>query len=74
MNWRRGFFRLWLVASGLWLVLNATLDLFAIPDLLRPENASHLLGLAFGPPAALLVIGAAVGWALQGFRRTRGSA
>lgn len=69
LNWRRGMFRVWLLASAAWLMgwiiylilyglragFRDTGDVLVIPILL------------FGPPIALLLFGIAAGWAFRGF-------
>jgi hypothetical protein len=61
INWRRGFFRLWLVASVLWatfvLVLTYLLD-----------QSPYLTAIA-APPAGAFVLGVFVWWVIAGFRR-----
>jgi hypothetical protein len=69
VNWKRGFFRVWILASGAW-IMSWTLwlmiygisrgfrdvhEIFAIPVLL------------FGPPVALMLFGLVAGWAFRGF-------
>ena len=70
VNWRRGMFRIWLLASTAWImgwVIHLILyglqggfkvvgDVLAIPVLL------------FGPPIALLIFGFAAAWAFRGFK------
>ena len=70
LNWRRGFFRLWLLASVAWIlawgvysILTAIAHGFTTPE--------HLLARAvvlLGPPVALLLLGLAARWAIEGFR------
>jgi len=61
INWRRGFFRVWLLLSGAWMIYGISTgfrdmhEIFAIPVLL------------FGPPVALMVFGLVAGWAFRGF-------
>jgi hypothetical protein len=68
INWRRGMFRVWVLASAGWIMSWALYllmqslqgkfpgrDLFAAPVLL------------FGPPIALLIFGIATSWAFRGF-------
>jgi hypothetical protein len=69
VNWRRGLWRLWVLASSAWVLgwsvylsiwalrsgFAHTGDLLAIPVLL------------LGPPLALLVFGLATSWAFRGF-------
>ena len=73
LNWRRGLWRLWVLASSAWVLgwivylaiwllrtgMWQTGDLLAIPVLL------------FGPPLALLVFGLATAWAFKGFARDK---
>jgi hypothetical protein len=68
-NWRRGLFRIWLIASTGWMMgwtiyllmyslrggYTGNRDFVAIPILL------------LAPPVALLIIGLATGWAFRGF-------
>ena|SRR3974377_875196 len=70
VNWRRGLFRLWLLASAGWFMgwtiylimyslqggYTGNRDFLAIPILL------------LAPPMALLIFGLAAGWALRGFQ------
>jgi hypothetical protein len=79
MNWARGLFRLWLVASVLWIfawiVLGwSTLGCF----LLHPgpwcdyDDSRNLIGLAaigLGTPVFLFFLGWALLWAFRGFHR-----
>ncbi len=69
INWRRGMFRVWLLASAAWIMawviylilygvragFQGLGDVLVIPILL------------FGPPIALLLFGMAAGWAFRGF-------
>ena len=69
LNWRRGFFRIWVLMSAAWLMgwiiylityairdgFKGTGDLLAIPVIL------------FGPPVALFIFGVATAWAFRGF-------
>jgi hypothetical protein len=62
--------RLWLVASGAW-VMGWTIYLLLEGLQGAPQNMGDLLSLPvllFGPPIALLLFGAAVGWAFRGFK------
>jgi hypothetical protein len=70
VNWRRGFFRIWLLLSAAWIMgwvvylmiygirggFQDQHELFAIPVLL------------IGPPVALMVFGLVAGWAFRGFK------
>jgi hypothetical protein len=69
-NWRRGLFRIWLLASGGWVMgwaiylimyslrggYSGNRDFVAIPILL------------LAPPLALFIFGWATGWAFRGFQ------
>jgi hypothetical protein len=69
LNWRRGFFRIWILLSTAWFMgwiiylmtyairdgIKTTRDLMAIPVIL------------FGPPVALFIFGLATAWAFRGF-------
>lgn len=113
MNFRRGFFRLWLIVSALWVLLIVALgpgfvsrpllwqeirdgwraerewaadpantpkfDFLAIPveideRIKRGDEAEaaalSLSKFAMFPPLMLLALGALIGWALSGFRRS----
>ncbi|WP_245434293.1 hypothetical protein [Pseudolabrys taiwanensis] len=73
LNWRRGFLRLWILASIAWLLgwsiylgisafrhgWNDSSDLFAVALIL------------IGPPLALLAFGFAAAWAFRGFAPDR---
>jgi hypothetical protein len=70
VNWRRGFFRIWLLLSVAWIMgwvvhlmiygiragFHDIHEVFAIPVLL------------FGPPVALMLFGLVAGWAFRGFK------
>lgn len=70
MNWRRGFFRLWLVLSALWVV---PVGLFIAGTYKPMQLLAEPLAwwLMLGPPAVALVLLTAAGWALKGFREVR---
>jgi hypothetical protein len=76
MNWRRGIFRLWLLASAIWM-----LWMFAytggVPFYFTPHNEittwpiRDILGIAeifFLPPALLGLAILIIAWVLAGFR------
>jgi|KBSMisStaDraftv2_1062788.scaffolds.fasta_scaffold4877605_1 hypothetical protein len=77
MNWRRGFFRIWVVLSALWIVFMnlAAYYKFIVPRMngadVGPISADipQYLGIVFGPVLFVLVIGAVVTWMLSGFKR-----
>jgi len=85
MNWRRGLFRVWIVLSVAWVIVIGYADdlpcTFGVrlsapwcagygrdPYVWQYAWKVHLL--AFGIPIAALVVGAGIGWALNGFRAT----
>lgn len=72
-NWSRGFFRLWLVGSIIWIGIAIVMSiLFAHwPEEFRYQLQEILaiFGVVIGPPAATLILGLALRWILQGFQR-----
>ncbi len=74
INWRRGMFRLWILASGAWVDGMAALFLDRVhrrrsiggPILVAPI-------VLLGPPLALLLFGLATRWAFEGFEADEGS-
>src|SRR5258705_8397454 len=69
VNWRRGMFRVWLLASAGWvmswaiyLIMHSFEGRFPGSDLLVVPI------LLFGPPVALLIFGVATSWAFRGFQ------
>jgi hypothetical protein len=80
MNWRRGLFRLWLLASVLWVggclwLLDYSCFFGAYPWcnwwVVRPLLSStyaEVLAKTFGPPVILFLIGYALLWIGRGFR------
>jgi hypothetical protein len=68
VNWRRGMFRLWILASTAWLM--GWLIFFAIQFIggeLTPRQLWVAPVVLFGPPMALLLFGIATRWAFRGF-------
>ena len=68
INWRRGMFRIWVLASAAW-IMGWVLYLL-IDGLKVGFSVSDLLVVAvvlLGPPLALLLFGIATRWAFQGF-------
>lgn len=66
LNWRRGFFRTWVVLSAAWIMGWGIY--FAIEGL--QGVAGHpgaMLIILVGPPLALMAFGIATAWALRGF-------
>jgi len=77
MNWQRGLFRLWLVASVIWVAL---MSLAAYQKVIIPRlngasshpigtDVAHFFGVALGPVVAVLALGMISGWIISGFRR-----
>ncbi len=69
LNWRRGMFRLWILASAAWTM--GWVIFFAIEYTGGELSAKQLLVapiILFGPPLALLLFGLAARWAFQGFQ------
>ena len=69
INWRRGLFRLWLLASAAWILAWGVYSILSAiaHEFVRPEDLLARV-VFFGPPVALLLCGLAGGWAIQGFR------
>jgi hypothetical protein len=69
INWRRGMFRLWILASAAWIM---GWIIFFLIEFIRGETAAHdtlvVPVILFGPPVALLLFGLATRWAFQGFK------
>ncbi len=67
INWRRGMFRLWLLASAAWIM--GWVIYFAI-EYIRGESSLGLVApvVLLAPPVALLLFGMATRWAFQGFQ------
>lgn len=68
LNWRRGLWRLWVLASSAWgLGWSVYLTIWALRSGLTPGDLLAIPVLLFGPPLALLVFGLATSWAFKGF-------
>ncbi len=68
MNWKRGFFRLWVFATALWFAFAgalAVLDNMALRDWHRDAAT---LSMIIGAPVLVLVLGAMIAWIAHGFR------
>ena len=68
INWRRGVFRVWLLASVAW-VMSWALYL-VISDLDEGFQRGAALAVPVvlcGPPGALLIVGLLTRWAVNGF-------
>jgi hypothetical protein len=69
INWRRGFFRIWLLSAAAWIMGWAIyMILDAIGGRLQTGEYLMMPVLFFGPPIAVLILGLAAGWALRGFK------
>jgi len=69
LNWRRGLWRLWVLASSAWVLgWGVYLTIWALRS--GFSHSGDLLAipvLLFGPPVALLIFGLATSWAFRGF-------
>ena len=66
INWRRGFFRVWVLLSAAWMMGWGIY--FTIEGL--QGVAGHpgaMLIILLGPPLALMACGVAAAWAVRGF-------
>jgi len=70
VNWRRGFFRVWLLASGAWIMSWVLwLMIYGISRGFRDMHEVLAVPvLLFGPPVALMLFGLVAGWAFRGFK------
>ena len=70
VNWRRGFFRIWLLLSAAWIMSwIVSLMLYGIRAGFRDMHELLAIPvLLIGPPVALLVFGLVAGWAFRGFK------
>jgi len=68
-NWRRGLWRLWVLASSAWVLgWSVYLTIWALRE--GFSHSGDLLAipvLLFGPPIALMIFGLATNWAFRGF-------
>jgi CHASE2 domain-containing sensor protein len=68
LNWRRGLWRLWVLASSAWLLgWGVYLSIWAIRSGFETGDLLAIPVLLLGPPLALLVFGLATSWAFKGF-------
>jgi len=77
MRWGRGAFRLWLVATVLWVVLITGIAVW-LPaegaiDWSLGEWYLFCLGLAAIPPVIAFLVGWFLLWALKGFQQDKAS-
>jgi hypothetical protein len=70
INWRRGFFRIWLLLSAAWIMGWALyLILFALQDGFAKIGDFLMIPVVFfGPPVAIFLLGIATAWAFRGFQ------
>jgi len=70
VNWRRGFFRVWLLVSGAWIMSWVLwLMIYGISRGFRDLHEVFAIPvLLFGPPVALMLFGLVAGWAFRGFK------
>jgi len=69
LNWRRGFFRLWILASIAWVL---GWSIYVVIAAFRGGWGSSgdffaVAVILVGPPLALLAFGLAAAWAFKGF-------
>ena len=75
MRWKRGFLRLWFVASGLWVVLLGGFFIENWDSMYRADPDPFfdrllvVVVVVFAIPLGILVAGMFVAWILKGFRR-----
>jgi len=69
LNWRRGFFRIWVLVSAAWIMAWAIyLAIYAIEQGFKSAGEILMIPILFlGPPAALFLFGLATAWAFRGF-------
>jgi hypothetical protein len=69
INWRRGLFRVWLLASVAWIMGWAVyLAIYGIRGGFKDLDELLVVPvLLLGPPIALLLFGAMTRWAFKGF-------
>src|SRR3569833_1849594 len=69
LNWRRGLWRLWVLASSAWVLgWSVYLTIWALRSgFLFSFDLLAIPVLLFGPPVALMIFGIATNWAFRGF-------
>jgi len=69
LNWRRGLWRLWVLASSAWVLgWSVYLTIWALREgFSRSGDLLAIPVLLFGPPVALMIFGIATNWAFRGF-------
>jgi len=70
VNWRRGFFRVWLLASGAWIMSWVLwLMIYGISRGFRDMHEVFAVPvLVLGPPVGLMLFGLVAGWAFRGVK------
>ncbi len=69
LNWRRGFFRIWLLLSAAWMMAWAIdLVLWHLRFGIEMQEFARIPVLLFGPPPALLIFGLGIRWAFRSFK------
>jgi len=66
-NWRRGVLRLWVVATGLW-ILYWVWQFWLYWSETSAGEVRLMVPIIIGVPIILLGVGVAAGWAIEGFR------
>lgn len=75
LNWRRGLWRMWVLASSAWLLgWGVYLTIWALRSGFETRDLLAMPVLLFGPPLALLIFGLATSWAFKGFLPDKPSA
>lgn len=73
VNWRRGLIRLWLLVSLAWILGRALyLVISDLDEGFRTGSAVAIPVVLCAPPAAMLIVGLATKWALEGFTPSGG--
>jgi len=62
LNWRKGFFRLWLLASSVWVIVTGSVWITK-----GCYNLSACSEMTFLPPIIALLLGMGFMWAFSGF-------
>jgi hypothetical protein len=67
VNWRKGFFRVWVLGAVLWMPLSALVVAGELSEA-NASNYSQVAAVALIPPLLVLIAGLALGWVYRGFR------
>lgn len=73
INWRRGFFRVWVAMSALWVIFLTLFVLVTMSDLTAISFYPDVLAIGawmIAVPAAIYVLGRGLGWVIGGFIRS----